>query len=823
MKRLGLGGFLCMFTLTLLFSVTTSWHRPSNAQSAPPSPWLTQAAPVLETYPGESPFERANYNLDCLPERGTSRHDGGPSLPAITFQGCATYTPYGKFNAGYLQIKNTSLYGLLFDDVVPIPNNTTVFRRHQGTAYVGSGYLLPDYPNRLELTRYTDGQILYSLRAVQPVFLRDSAGDLLNIDYASISFSANGGWMVAIANERLLRVNLETYEVTLFDEPQYLGDNIQIQLAISDDGRLVALASSVFRHFKVYDLQTCPPTPAVCPSINLLDYLPPPAVNGTDYVNLRFGPESLSFYRRDQVGLDVTWQRMVIITAAGRAARLTYLALGDSFASGDGAYDYQQGTDTSTNHCRLSAHAYPNLIWQELGLQPAESLACSGSIISQVARSATKTSAVLTVSVGGNDIGFGKRLIRCIEADTCYSSYEDRLELVRQINNLFNPLVKLYHDLRQSAPPGGKVYVIGYPDLIKTNGDCGLNVRLSAAEIDFANLAVNYLNGVIQQAALKAGVLYVDTTGSLDGHRLCEASSQLAVNGITVGNDIIDWGLVSGPFGSESFHPNQLGHRLLKDSILSLTGRLNQAMQQPDFSVGPPNEDPSLAILQAPKSGRTVYSVNYDEDLTNDIIVRDGWWNVVVEVGKVLLKPLSTVRAVLTSEPVELGSLEVDEQGGLTGSVYIPSAISPGSHTLHIYGESILGEPIDIQKVVYVAASADDIDGDGLLNSFDTCLTINGNDASPICAGAATRPPTRILASSSSTRHSDKSQPGPALKGVVLGQSISRTAQSRKIEKPTVQFGWWVAGLAIIGPLVVLGRRGGRGLRPRIRSPDLPR
>src|SRR5205807_445292 len=67
----------------------------------------------------------------------------------------------------------------------------------------------------------------------------------------------------------------------------------------------------------------------------------------------------------------------------------------------------------------------------------------------------------ITISVGGNDIGFSSILRRCLEPDTCYSTYEDRLELVREINNqLFPKLVTTYQKIKTSNAPDAKVFVI---------------------------------------------------------------------------------------------------------------------------------------------------------------------------------------------------------------------------------------------------------------------------------------------------------------------------------------------------------------------------
>ena len=61
------------------------------------------------------------------------------------------------------------------------------------------------------------------------------------------------------------------------------------------------------------------------------------------------------------------------------------MALGDSYTSGEGAYDYRNGTDTSTNQCHSSVAAYPELITQALFSNAGgHSVACSGATIDDI-------------------------------------------------------------------------------------------------------------------------------------------------------------------------------------------------------------------------------------------------------------------------------------------------------------------------------------------------------------------------------------------------------------------------------------------------------
>ena len=126
--------------------------------------------------------------------------------------------------------------------------------------------------------------------------------------------------------------------------------------------------------------------------------------------------------------------------------------------------------------------------------------------------------------MGGNDIGFTDRLKSCLGPHTCYDTYEKRLEYVEEVNGKFNTLVNTYKKIKNAGPPNMRLYVVGYPEIAKPNGDCALNVRFNNEEVEFAQLAVEYLNTIVERAASKAGVFYVDNHDAFYGHRMCEAS-----------------------------------------------------------------------------------------------------------------------------------------------------------------------------------------------------------------------------------------------------------------------------------------------------------
>src|SRR6188472_2138363 len=102
----------------------------------------------------------------------------------------------------------------------------------------------------------------------------------------------------------------------------------------------------------------------------------------------------------------------VLLQAPAHAAAPSYVALGDSYASGTGTRSYiSDGTS-----CQRSTSAYPSLIAAQKGYA-LNFQACSGATTSTVTSNQlgalSSTTRFVTISVGGNDAGFSSVLTEC--------------------------------------------------------------------------------------------------------------------------------------------------------------------------------------------------------------------------------------------------------------------------------------------------------------------------------------------------------------------------------------------------------------------------
>lgn len=825
--RQGGGALLAGLLLALVLNFTATGFK-TSADTV--SPWLAVTDPVLQKDSELASGAAVPYSI------GGNRDCTQTTMAFVTGNQdvCGVKTSFGLLDSnGNLQLNNTKSAGKLKNysgyqqGIIGIPGSPTVINYTSPPTTGLYLWFTKNLQNAISTTvDPVTYQINYQVNRGADAGLKDKAHTLLAAQTDSLSFSSNGKWMVVDSPYRaMLRVTLDTFEVLPFAPAlNYdIGVAPSAQTAISSDGRYVVVASKPFNLFKIYDLSTCGVVPnsinapVTCQSRNLLPFMQSKVANFQGVSTVRFlSDDSLSFYASYYLTAGVSSSNRVakyVLSSTGNITqRIEYLAMGDSYMSGEGAYDYQDGTDTDNNHCHVSQKSYPHLMAASLNFNSFHSVACSGATMNdinndsdnykgqvkdklewnertdvqrrqvidyfepgytnQLSFASINRPGIVTISISGNDIGFSNILKTCVTASyTCYNTYEDRLELIRQINAKFPDLVETYKKIK-NVSPDSKVYAIGYPQIALVGGNCANNVHLNTEEIGFSQQIISYLDLVIKQAASKAGVYYVDTENALVGHRLCETkSSDVALNGLTAGDDKPNF--LHGPMGNESYHPNQLGHQMLEQAVLGATQNLTQTMPSASPNAAPPPET-GLSILDVPHANRGIYNLSYDEQMTGDVAYKDTMQSVYVDGLEYSLKPQSPYSVTIHSDPINLGGFSTDTNGNLSFSMQVPSSVPTGYHSLQVTGTNFAGELINIYKTIYVAANQDDYDGDGTPNSVDPCGFIgvshqdydkDGLDDS--CDGSIDEPPTVIA--------SPIAEPTPSEDGILVDPELTKT------------------------------------------------
>ncbi|GAA4114645.1 hypothetical protein GCM10022415_10670 [Knoellia locipacati] len=231
---------------------------------------------------------------------------------------------------------------------------------------------------------------------------------------------------------------------------------------------------------------------------------------------------------------------------------LPYVALGDSYAAGVGGGD-------RVNDCWRAVEGYPVLVARALGLGLAYQ-ACLGATIrdveaAQLAALGPGTTHV-SLTVGGNDIGFVPVLVEC--AKPAWMGDSDPVidaAIATLRTELPSSLGSLLARIAQGAPDA-EVVVTAYPVLF--NGqDCNALTFFSPHERARIEAGVGELATVVGDAARAAGAGFVDPRAAFEGHAVCDGQEWL--NGVS-------WPL------EQSYHPNADGHAAYARLVTSAFG-----------------------------------------------------------------------------------------------------------------------------------------------------------------------------------------------------------------------------------------------------------
>lgn len=285
-----------------------------------------------------------------------------------------------------------------------------------------------------------------------------------------------------------------------------------------------------------------------------------------------------------------------------------YIALGDSYTAaplsskpvgtwgGDGP-GYSNPDDPYT--CGRSDRNYPHLIAQHLGLydpndltqelgeHPAHpgfiDISCGSARTKHMTEAqgglpgggeappqfdafgrvdpATQVVKLVTLGIGGNDLGFGELTDKCVQAPhmpggtPCHVYYERTGVLQQRLAKLRTDLAGVIAQLHVLAPEA-EVLVFGYPALLPEHrpglpaelaDGCYPYIPILPADAAYLRDVEKELNAAIAEVALANDARYVDWYGPSVGHDMCQPPGLAWVNGV----------VVAPP--SYPVHPNVLG------------------------------------------------------------------------------------------------------------------------------------------------------------------------------------------------------------------------------------------------------------------------
>lgn len=317
---------------------------------------------------------------------------------------------------------------------------------------------------------------------------------------------------------------------------------------------------------------------------------------------------------------------IVATTPASAASPHPYVAMGDSYSSGEGTYadnsKYDPGT---TSDCHRS-----NLAWgRKLAAEPAYNLAmlahiaCSGALTKHVMtephngaepqinqlKKLSPRPELVTMTIGGNDAGFSKVAKACYVygGKQCADAISDAGRAIdklvdctdaREAAEGYTCLQDVYRAVKEQVPTG-RVIIVGYPRLFATGIEA--YARCSWANgwpgsLGKMNDLVTRINKQIVTQAALAGVEYVDVTEAMKGHELCTDPSWM--RSITA---------PSGKWNTISAHPMQEGQTAIKDVVAGYLRSHPVVSATPPPTTGPApqpsNKAPTAAFTATRLTG----------------------------------------------------------------------------------------------------------------------------------------------------------------------------------------------------------------------------
>jgi lysophospholipase L1-like esterase len=255
-----------------------------------------------------------------------------------------------------------------------------------------------------------------------------------------------------------------------------------------------------------------------------------------------------------------------------------YVALGDSFTSGP-----LIPTQVDLN-CVRSNRNYPSLTAASIGSSSLVDVSCGGATTNDILNPGTgqlgrtvpaqisavnSATALVTVGIGGNDIGFSEIIRTCAEdsldspfGSPCRDRYtaggtdQLRARIAATAPKVANVLNRV-----RAAAPSARVVVVGYPAILPDSGfGCWPTVPIAFGDVPYLRGVEKALNSMLATTAAANGASYVDTYTPSIGHDACRGASTRWVEGLI-------------PAASAApFHPNAAGERGMATAVVA---RLN--------------------------------------------------------------------------------------------------------------------------------------------------------------------------------------------------------------------------------------------------------
>ncbi|MCQ4083192.1 SGNH/GDSL hydrolase family protein [Streptomyces sp. RB6PN25] len=248
-----------------------------------------------------------------------------------------------------------------------------------------------------------------------------------------------------------------------------------------------------------------------------------------------------------------------------------YVALGDSSAAASGV------PDTVDARCMRSNHNYPSIVARRLHVVSFKDVTCDGArtetVFAEQLRAVTRGTNLVTLSIGGNDVGFSRIVAKCTALGTfdsngspCQVSYGSSGsggsdELQGRLAAAEPKVVKLLRAIHRRAPRA-RVFLVGYLRLVPVDHrGCRPREMFGNGDLAYLGTFENAVNRMLAQAARRGHAVFVNNHPASLRHDFCEARN-------------VRWSEALFPTNPAlPFHPNARGERAMANAVLAAVRR----------------------------------------------------------------------------------------------------------------------------------------------------------------------------------------------------------------------------------------------------------
>lgn len=226
---------------------------------------------------------------------------------------------------------------------------------------------------------------------------------------------------------------------------------------------------------------------------------------------------------------------------AGAATPGRYVALGDSYTAGP-LIPNQSGTPLG---CLRSDQDYPAEVQRALAFAQFADVSCSGADTGDMTEAQgvtpgpnppqfsvlTSDTTVVTLGIGGNDIGFSSIIESCVTLNPFATPCRDRYvvggvdQLAGRIQATAPKVAAVVQGIHQRSP-AATVFVVGYPTILPDTGfGCWPSLPIGWGDVAYLRTTEKGLNAMLAQQAAANGAVYVDTYGPSIGRDACRSAT----------------------------------------------------------------------------------------------------------------------------------------------------------------------------------------------------------------------------------------------------------------------------------------------------------